>query len=177
MGIWLSLKRRLVKKLLKDPYSTILRNNITDYSIKLNFETKVDGRLLLESQIVHRIIRLQTSVSFRAPKGGWTSIRDAIINTGCPVSVIPRRIWTKAHHYFLSDERDEGIAGQRVTMRLGVITLRLHDEETISPPFEVKADLAESDTIPLILGFEDVITEILLVCDFKEDNAYAIFTP
>jgi len=35
--------------------------------------------------------------------------------------------------------------------------------------------LAESDTIPLILGFEDVITEMFLVCDFREDVAYAMF--
>jgi len=124
---------------------------------------------------VLRIIRLKTRVSFRTLEGGWTLHRDAIIDTGCPVSVIPRSIWTNIHHYFISDEREEGIAGERVTVRLGVVTLRLYDGETNSPPLRVKTDLAESDTIPLILGFEDVITEILLVCDFHEKIAYAIF--
>ena len=141
MGIWLSLKRRLVKKLLTDTYSTILRNSITGTPIKLRFETKVDGRLLLESQIVHRVIRLKTRASFRSLEGVWMLPRDAIIDTGCPVSVIPRRIWTKAHHRFLAGEREEGIAGDRVTMRLGMVTLRFHDEETTSPPLMVKADL------------------------------------
>ena len=175
MGIWLPLKKRLVKWLLTDSYTTILRNRITGTTLRLNFETKVDGRLLLESQIVHRLVRLKTRASFRSSEGVWTLPRDAIIDTGCPTSVIPRPIWTNVHHHFIADECAQRIAGQKITMRLGVITLRLHDEETISPPFEVKADLAESDTIPLILGFEDVITEILLVCDFKEDTAYAMF--
>ena len=175
MGIWLSLKRRLAKRLLTGSYSTILRNSITGIPIKLEFETKVDSQLFLESQIVYRIIRLKTRVSFPLLKGGWALPRDAIIDTGCPVSIIPRSIWTKAHHHFLSGEQEQGIAGQKVIVRLGVITLRLHDEETNSPPLRVKSDLAESDTIPLILGFEDAITEMLLVCDFKEDTAYAIF--
>jgi len=137
--------------------------------------TKVDSPLFIESGIVLRIIRLKTRVSFRKREGGWTEQEDAIIDTGCPVSVIPRGVWMNAPHHFLSDEREEGIAGEKVMVRLGAVTLRLHDGEATSPPLSVKADLAESDTIPLILGFEDVLTEILLVCDFKKDTAYAMF--
>jgi hypothetical protein len=61
-----------------------------------------------------------------------------------------------------------GIGGNIITGRLGWITLRLHDEETISPPLNVKANpslrsrtcLIDDDSMPLILGFEDVITEV-----------------
>ena len=68
-----------------------------------------------------------------------------------------------------------GIGGKSVTGRLGWVTLRLHDAETISPPFSVKANLIDDDSMPLILGFEDVISEVLLVSDFQQNIAYIIF--
>jgi len=68
-----------------------------------------------------------------------------------------------------------GIGGRNVTGRLGWVTLRLHDEETISPPLNIKANLIDDDSMSLILGFEDVISEVLLVSDFQQNTAYIIF--
>jgi len=106
--------------------------------------------------------------SFYTLEGEWTELRGAIIDTGSYVSVIPHFIWTKTHHHFISDEIEMGIGGSIVTGRLGWVTLRLHDEETISPPLSVKANpslrsrtgLIDDDNLPLILGFEDVISEV-----------------
>ena len=109
------------------------------------------------------------------PGGERTKPRNAIIDTGSHVSVIPHSIWPKTHHHFISDETEMGIGGSLVTGRLGWVTLRLHDEETISPPLSVKANLIDNDSLPLILGFEDVITEVLLVSDFQQNTAYIIF--
>jgi hypothetical protein len=110
-------------------------------------------------------------VSFWMLKSEWTEPEDAIIDTGShvrfahrrlrlTVSVIPHYIWTNAHHSFISDETEMGIGGNIVTGRLGWITLRLNDEETVSPPLSVKANLIDDDSMPLILGFEDVIRRI-----------------
>jgi hypothetical protein len=116
--------------------------------------------LFIESRIIYRTTRLIALASFHTLVGEWTKHRDAIIDTGSHVSVIPRYIWTNTHHSFISDKIEMGIGGKIITGRLGWVTLRLHDEETISPPLNVKANLIDDDSLPLILGFEDVITEV-----------------
>ena len=173
--IWEKSKRWLIRKLLTDPHSAFLRGGFSGSVIKLEIETKIDGRLFVESRIIHRFTRLIALASFPMLKGKWTESEDAIIDTGSHVSVIPHYIWTNAHHRFISDETEMGIGGNIVTGRLGWVTLRLHDEETISPPLSVKANLIDDDSLPLILGFEDVITETLLVSDFQQNVAYIIF--
>jgi hypothetical protein len=173
--IWEKLKRKLVRKLLTDPHTALLRGGFSGSVIKLKYETKISGQLFVESQIIYRDIRLMTPVSFWILKGEWTEPEDAIIDTGSHISVIPRYIWSNVHHNFISDESEMGIGGNIVTGRLGWITLRLHDEETISPPLSVKANLIDDDSLPLILGFEDVISEVLLVSDFRQSIAYIIF--
>jgi len=173
--IWEKLKRRLVRKLLTDPHTALLRGGFSGSVIKLKYETKINGQLFVESQIIYRDIRLMAPVSFWMLKGEWTEPEDAIIDTGSHVSVIPCYIWTNVHHSFISDEIEMGIGGNIITGRLGWVTLRLHDEETISPPLSVKANLIDDDSMPLILGFEDVITEVILVSDFQQSIAYIIF--
>ena len=173
--IWEKLKKRLIRKLLTDPHTALLRGGFSGSVIKLKYETKISGQLFVESQIIYRTIRLMAPVSFDMPGGEWTRPRDAIIDTGSHVSVIPYYIWSNAHHSFISDETEMGIGGSNITGRLGGITLRLHDEETISPPLSVKAHLIDDDSMPLILGFEDVIAEVLLVSDFQQNTAYIIF--
>ena len=173
--IWEKLKKRLIRKLLTDPHTTFLRNGFSGTVIKLKIETKIDGRLFVESRIIHRSTRLIAVTSFYTLEGEWTELRGAIIDTGSYVSVIPHFIWTKTHHHFISDEIEMGIGGSIITGRLGWVTLRLHDEETISPPLSVKANLIDDNSMPLILGFEDVISEMLLVSDFQQNTAYIIF--
>ena len=42
-------------------------------------------------------------------------------------------------------------------------------------PLRVKANLIWEDSLPLILGFEDVLTDVLLVSDFRSELAYVLF--
>ena len=149
--IWEKLKRKLIRKLLTDPHSAFLRGGFSGSVIKLKFETKISGQLFVESQIIYRAIRLMVPVSLRMLKEGWIEPEYATINTGSHVSIIPHYIWTNAHHRFISDETEMGIGGNIVTGRLGWVTLRLHDEETISPPLSVKANLIDDDSLPLNL--------------------------
>ena len=102
---------------------------------------------------------------------------SALIDTGSPVSVIPHSIWQNVTHTFLTEETVIDIAGMTVFGRLGLVTLRLQDEQTVSPPLRVKANLVWEDNLPLILGFSDVLTEVTLVSDFHADLAYVLFRP
>lgn len=173
--IWEKLKRKLIRKLLTEPHTAFLHNRFSASVVKLEFETEVDAQLFVKFQIVHRVIRLIAMTSFRRSKGEWTEPEGAIFDTGSPVSLIPHNIWTNARYRFISDEVEMGIAGQTVTGRLGWITLRLHDNEMISPPLRIKANLIFDDSLPLILGFEDVLTELIFVGDFRKNIAYIIF--
>jgi len=146
-------------------------------AVQLEFDTTIDAPLFIETQIVHHVVRLIARVSFRTPEGGWTNPRRALIDTGSPVSVIPRSIWQNAAHAFLTGETTIGIGGMTVSGRLGLVTLCLQDDQTISPPLRVKADLIGDDSLPLILGFSDVLTQVTLVSDFYANLAYVLFRP
>jgi hypothetical protein len=39
----------------------------------------------------------------------------------------------------------------------------------------VKAYLAENDSVPLLLGVEDILTKARLVCDYPKDKAFLQF--
>ncbi len=48
----------------------------------------------------------------------------------------------------------------------------LPDEKQVSMPFNIKAYLVENDSVPLLIGFEDVLTELKLVSRYKFQTAY-----
>jgi hypothetical protein len=146
-------------------------------AVQLKFDTTIDAPLFIETQIVYHVVRLIARVSFRTPEGGWTELRRALIDTGSPISVIPRSIWQNAAHAFLTGETTIDIGGMTVSGRLGLVTLCLQDAHTLSPFLRVKAHLIWEDTLPLILGFSDVLTEVTLVSDFHADLAYVLFRP
>jgi hypothetical protein len=70
----------------------------------------------------------------------------------------------------LSDVR--GIGGGKVSGKLGEITLILVDKKTTSPPIKAKALLLDDDSVPFLIGFEDILTDIKLVCDYKSKTSF-----
>ena len=46
------------------------------------------------------------------------------------------------------------------------------DKKALSPPISFKGFLVDSDTVPLIIGFEDILTDIKLVCDYSTKTAF-----
>jgi hypothetical protein len=156
--IWQKLKRWLVRKLVTEPHSVFLHGRRSGTAVQLEFATTIDAPVFIETQIVHYLVRLITRVSFRTPAGGWTEPERALIDTGSPVSVIPHSIWQNVAHSFLTGETVIDIAGMTISGRLGLVTLRLWDGQTVSPPLRVKANLVWADNLPLILGFSDVLT-------------------
>lgn len=142
--------------------------------IDLYFRKQVDLDRLMRGTTI-RYVRLFGDVSFRT-KDGWTEAYEAIIDTGSTISFMPRARWEKIEYHLLSRRHaSHDIAGETVAGRLGIVTLRFHDTERISVPLNVKMHLLDSDSQPLVLGFEDILTELHLVSDFVEDAAYLGF--
>jgi hypothetical protein len=132
----------------------------------------------MQRGIIIRYVRLIALVSFQTRKG-WTEPETAIIDTGVPISVIPRRIWQEARHGFYSNaETSISIAGRTVHGRLGEIKLRFHDTadaDRISPAMTIKADLIDDDDDPILLGFEDMLTDVALHSNFRQQQAHLAF--
>ncbi len=141
-------------------------------SIRLAFETRVDLDFLSHG-ISIRLVRLITSVQLKN-QDGWTRKYTAIIDTGNPISVIPRFIWSNAFVKWLLPEPTKlyGIGSGSVSGRLAEIISVFVDEKGVSQPFTIKAHLLDDDSVPFLIGFEDVLTELTLTSDFKSKTAY-----
>lgn len=118
------------------------------------------------------LVRLLTHTSF-ATSSGWTKTRETIIDTGAPVSLIPFSVWSETDYRLLAPN-DLGltIGGEHVRVKLAEVNVCLHDDHAISPPLTIKAHLLPDDAHPLLLGFEDVLTDLRLVSDYAAQVAY-----
>jgi hypothetical protein len=60
----------------------------------------------------------------------------------------------------------------KVSGKLGEITLVLVDKSTISPVIKSKALLLDDDSVPFLIGFEDIMSDIKLVCDYASKTSF-----
>lgn len=143
--------------------------------IDLTFRTQYDLELL-EADINSRIIRLLAKVCFKTNEGLSKEYR-AIVDTGAPNSLIPVSIWKSIQYKILSDKEFplSGIASKDskpLMAKIARVGYLLLSETTASGLFSAKAYLLATDHVPLILGFEDVLTDSTLFCDYKSNTAY-----
>ncbi|MBL7075132.1 hypothetical protein ISS37_07835 [candidate division KSB1 bacterium] len=140
--------------------------------INLEFETKIDPEFLAAG-IPVRLIRLLATLQFLTSEG-WSRRYQGIIDTGNPISVIPHFIWNNAQLKWISSEKTKlyGIGSAGVWGRLAEMTITFSDEKRVSLPISLKAHLLDDNSVPLLIGFEDVLTSLKLVSDYKEQKAY-----
>ena len=141
-------------------------------TIELEFETHIDLDFVEQGITVH-LIRITASVQLQT-KEGWTNKYKALVDTGNPISIIPNSIWTKGKiNRFLSHQSNiHGIGGGKVSGKLGEVNLLLVDKNTISPIIKAKAILLDDDSVPFLIGFEDILTDIKLVCDYHSKTSF-----
>lgn len=135
-------------------------------TIELEFETHVDLELL-ERGIAVRLIRLRASVQLQT-RDGWTAKYKALVDTGNPISIVPKSVWIKSQAVrALSDKSVvHGIGGGTASGRLGEITFLFVDRNRISPVMRAKAILLDDDSVPFLIGFEDILTDAKLICEY-----------
>lgn len=153
------------------PYTLPKRESVST-TIELEFEQHIDIDAITQGLTVH-LIRLTASVQLQTEEG-WTRKYKAIIDTGNPITIVPNSVWCKCKtNWLLPHESDlYGIGGGKAIGKLGEITLILADKNTISPPIRAKALLLDDDSVPFLIGFEDILTDIKLVCDYKNKAAF-----
>jgi hypothetical protein len=55
--------------------------------------------------------------------------------------------------------------------QLASVVMSFQDPQTTSPPLQAKAYLLDDDSAPLIIGYEDGLTELQLVSDYPQQQA------
>lgn len=179
--IWTKLREWLAKEPPRSPrdsVSTDLSRVSRDFVARLTYDVQVDPDYLLERNLVVRHIRIMADVSFET-HGGWTETETAIIDTGGLISIIPRRIWQEVRYSLYSDtEYDILIGGTSAVGKFGQVVLRCHDAENgeqISPSQIIKAGLLSDDAHPIVLGFEDFLTDVALYSNFPQREVHLSF--
>lgn len=121
------------------------------------------------------VIRLLASVQFKTP-AGWSKPYDAIVDTGAPISLLPKFIWEKLARVELADHEVFGIAGKpecSIPVKIGKVTCFLEDDAGHrTKEIEIYAYLAQTDEVSLILGFKELLAKLVLYCDYRRQLAY-----
>lgn len=145
--------------------------------LSLNFGLKYDLELL-DKGIAVPIIRLFSVIEFKC-RSQWNGPYDAIIDTGSPLSVFPASIQGKCDARILHKTKISGIVPDKscsLSAKLCLLTYRLSDKNSVTKPIESKAYIAESDSIPLILGFADFLEKFDLLIRYPKKTA-SLFIP
>lgn len=153
------------------PY-TLPKKESVSTTIELEFESHIDLDFVGQAIAVH-LIRLTVSLQLQTSKG-WTMKYKALVDTGNPISVIPNSVWSKGKINWILSHKSElhGIGGGKISGKLGETTLIFVDEKTTSPPIKAKALLLDDDSVPFLIGFEDILSDIKLVCDYKNRTSF-----
>ena len=70
---------------------------------------------------------------------------------------------------------DSDLLSVGVSGKLAEVVMVFLDKKGLSPPISLKAFLVDSDTVPLIIGFEDILTDIKIVSDYRTKTAFSQF--
>jgi len=143
--------------------------------VRLGFDRTIDYRL--EKKLPGRayVIRLTALVQFKAKESTkWMDPYPAIVDTGAPNSMIPRRIWSNSDTRVLTEHEVRGIVPIdkcSLPVLVGEITIRLADEDTHTKAFRILSYLALTNKIPLILGFKDLLERFDISFNYGENKA------
>jgi predicted aspartyl protease len=117
------------------------------------------------------VIRLFASVQFKNPTD-WSKAYRAIVDTGAPISLLPAFVWKKLDRVELADHHVGGVGGARLPVKVAKVTCFLEDGRNRTKEMEIHAFLAQTDDVPLILGFKDLLARLVLHCDYRRQIAF-----
>jgi len=142
--------------------------------MRVNFFFRVLHDTELEKKGIE-VIRLLTRIQFKTAQR-WSDKYSAIVDTGAYVSLIPLSVWQEAVHTELTEHEVRGIVPRpecTLPVKVGQLTCRLVDNEGHqTKPLALRAFLAPTDKVPLILGFKGLLAEFAHHFDYRTGKAY-----
>ena len=140
--------------------------------IRLNFNVDVDFELT-KIGFWLPIVRVLANVQFMLPNGLLGRKHKAILDTGSPVTTIPKSIWQNVRTRILVEQTVHfgGIGQGEISGQIAQVGIAFVDDKRASRVIEIPAFLASDDQTPLIVGFHNVLSEHKLMCDYKRGKA------
>ena len=145
-------------------------------SIKIKLDIRKELNLeLIEDGIKSYIYRFMAGIKFIDFNN--PVMRDAIFDTGSPITIIPYSLWKNENVIFLNNKNKFlfGFGNNVIKGHLAKLKVVFADEKAISPVQTIKAYLIQDDSIPLIIGMEDVCNKIKIILDGKKQIYYLEF--
>ena len=121
-------------------------------------------------------IRLLLWVSFLTWDGTFSLPELAIIDTGAPLSLIPHDVWQGIRYLKVRNDVIQGIVPHSecdLDVIDGVINCVLQDDlGRSSEVVTIRAHLAPTDDVPLLLGFGGLLDQANLYFSLPQSQAY-----
>ena len=122
----------------------------------------------------YKIIRLRCAIQFKTPTG-WTKARDAIVDTGAHTTLIPLNIWKEAEVSKLTGYDVKGLSPDpacTIPVTVGEIKCVIVDEiGNQTPETDIHCLMADTDEVPLIVGFKDLLSNYKICFDYNKKEA------
>lgn len=117
------------------------------------------------------LLRIFCFVKFKLSKD-WSQTYQGIIDTGAHTTVVPYSIWKSAEQEILGKHYVKGIVPEnQLPVKVGLLQCVVLDSKgNFSKPMKIRAFLASIDTIPLILGFKDLLEDFEIRINFKDES-------
>lgn len=117
--------------------------------------------------------RLVAHITFRGA-AAWTAYQPGIVDTGAAVSLLPAQVWRDVENETIGEVRIGGVIAReqyRISARLATLTCALSDGVELIGPLTIRAYLADSNDVPLLLGVCDLIENGELTVAIKKQHA------
>ena len=122
-----------------------------------------------------KIIRLFCRLALKTPDG-WTKPLPALLDTGAYLSLIPYSLWASAEVRLLADHEVRGLVPKpecKLDVQVGEVTGVLVDRDHTSGEYSFLSFLARpGDSVPLILGFAELLEKVKLFSDPTSNTAW-----
>lgn len=173
--------RRLTKKkpfedipllYIEDPHCIFQRRQ--SFVIHLTFRTS-DYEIPGSSEKIE-IVRLEALIGLRKKKGEDYLFLNGIVDTGAYISLIPKRISEEIERTVFGEDKMKGINSKEtcsIPVEVGKTRCILLDQfGNVTPEKEMLCYFADTDEVPVIIGFVDLLTEMTLTVNYKAKKAH-----
>ena len=135
---------------------------------------------LPDIELLHRgiaYIRLLCNVQLQTLTDSLL-VRPAIVDTGSPLCLIPSDLWEQVRTQQFEATQIGGLLARKecaIPARVGILGITLLDPQGHRQRLTVRAFLAQTTEVPLILGFQDCLEKATVHLSFPRSEAWLEF--
>lgn len=106
----------------------------------------------------------------------WGNIQTAIVDSGAYISLLPKHIWQECDYNVIGKDKLRGVVPKtecELSVDIAIVTTALEDEfGKTSEPIEFTTYLVDTNKVPLIIGYKELLERFSMYVNINENNAY-----